>query len=93
MGTGEVLSIHRDPALVPPVINVLILHDFSFFVGDVMGPSLSGLEKLLRLPTGCGEQNMIGFTPNIYVLQYLISTNQLTSEIESKAKEFMKTGQ
>ncbi len=58
-----------------------------------MGPSLSGLEKLLRLPTGCGEQNMIGFTPNIYVLQYLISTNQLTPEIESKAKEFMKTGQ
>ena len=61
--------------------------------GDVMGPSLSGLDKLLRLPTGCGEQNMIGFTPNIYVLQYLISTNQLTPEIETKAKSHMKTGE
>lgn len=58
-----------------------------------MGPSLSGLEKLLKLPTGCGEQNMIGFTPNIYVLQYLTSTGQLTAELEEKAKSFMKTGQ
>ena len=57
-----------------------------------MGPSLSGLDKLLKMPTGCGEQNMLGFTPNIYVLQYLTSTNQLTSDVESKAKSFMKTG-
>ena len=57
-----------------------------------MGPSLSGLDKLLTLPTGCGEQNMLGFTPNIYVLQYLTSTNQLTSDVESKAKSYMKTG-
>ncbi len=58
-----------------------------------MGPSLSGLEKLLRLPTGCGEQNMIGFTPNIYVLQYLSSTQQLSAEVEAKAKSHMKTGE
>ena len=57
-----------------------------------MGPSLSGLDKLLRMPTGCGEQNMLGFTPNIYVLQYLTSTNQLTSDVENKAKSYMKTG-
>ena len=57
-----------------------------------MGPSLSGLDKLLKMPTGCGEQNMLGFTPNIYVLQYLTSTNQLTSDVESKAKSYMKTG-
>ena len=58
-----------------------------------MGPSLSGLDNLLKLPTGCGEQNMLGFTPNIYVLQYLSSTNQLTAELETTAKSYMKTGQ
>ena len=36
-------------------------------IGDVMGPSLQGLEQLLRVPTGCGEQNMIGLAPNVYV--------------------------
>ena len=28
-------------------------------IGDVLGPALDGLDDLLRLPTGCGEQNMV----------------------------------
>ena len=57
-----------------------------------MGPSLSGLEGLLRLPTGCGEQNMVLFAPNIFVMQYLNSTNQLTNDIKTKAEGFLRTG-
>lgn len=57
-----------------------------------MGPSLSGLEGLLRLPTGCGEQNMVKFAPNIYIMQYLKSTNQLTGSVGDKAKGFLRTG-
>lgn len=62
------------------------------YTGDVMGPSLSGLEKLLRLPTGCGEQNMLKFSPNIFVMDYLTATNQLNDEIKQKALNFLKTG-
>nr|AVP12670.1 complement C3-like [Pseudopotamilla reniformis] len=65
---------------------------FISVIGDIMGPSLSGLDKLLRQPTGCGEQNMLLFTPNIYVLQYLTSSNQLTTEIKDKALGHMRTG-
>ncbi|XP_060581970.1 CD109 antigen-like, partial [Ruditapes philippinarum] len=36
-------------------------------IGDLMGPSINGLDKLLKLPTGCGEQNMLKFAPNIYI--------------------------
>ena len=36
---------------------------------------------------------MIIFCPNIFVMQYLQSTDQVTSEIESKAIGFMKTGE
>ncbi|ELT94944.1 hypothetical protein CAPTEDRAFT_228650 [Capitella teleta] len=61
-------------------------------IGDVMGPSLSGLDHLLKLPTGCGEQNMINFAPNIFVMQYLKATSQVTSDIETKALDFMRTG-
>ncbi|KAG1664846.1 Alpha-2-macroglobulin-like protein 1 [Nymphon striatum] len=60
--------------------------------GDIMGPSLSGLEKLVALPTGCGEQNMILFAPNIFVMQYLKGTSSLTSEIEKKSLQYMKLG-
>jgi len=65
---------------------------FFTVVGDVMGPALSGLDKLIRLPTGCGEQNMLKFAPNIYVLQYLRSTNQLQPKLKAKAIDFLPTG-
>jgi hypothetical protein len=61
-------------------------------IGDVMGPALSGLDNLLAMPTGCGEQNMLLFAPNIYVLQYLSNTKRLTPAIEEKALGFMQTG-
>ena len=59
-----------------------------------MGPTLSGLDKLLKMPMGCGEQTMILFAPNIYVLRYLTSTSQVTSgsPIKTKAIEYMKSG-
>ena len=57
-----------------------------------MGPTLTGLDQLVRLPMGCGEQNMILFAPNIYVMHYLKSTGQVTKEIEEKALGYMKTG-
>lgn len=41
---------------------------------------------------GCGEQNMILFTPNIYVTQYLEATNQLDPAFKVKAMNFMKSG-
>lgn len=36
-----------------------------------MGPSLNNLNNLIQQPYGCGEQNMIGLTPNIYALDYI----------------------
>lgn len=55
-------------------------------VGDLMGPSIKGLERLVRVPTGCGEQNMIGMAPNVYVLTYLRQARQLlTDELRDRA--------
>nr|XP_033793757.1 CD109 antigen isoform X2 [Geotrypetes seraphini] len=61
-------------------------------VGDILGPSISGLESLILMPSGCGEQNMIRFAPNIYILDYLTNTNQITEEISQKAISFMIEG-
>ncbi|KAJ8341794.1 hypothetical protein SKAU_G00340850 [Synaphobranchus kaupii] len=61
-------------------------------VGHILGPSLSGLESLIQMPYGCGEQNMINFAPSIYVLQYLTSTSQVEEDIHSRAISTMTKG-
>lgn len=61
-------------------------------VGDIMGPVLNNIENLVRMPYGCGEQNMLGFVPNIVVMRYLKATNRLTPTIEGKAKKYMEAG-
>ncbi|XP_078262106.1 CD109 antigen-like [Rhinoraja longicauda] len=61
-------------------------------IGDILGPSINGLEDLLQMPYGCGEQNMIRFAPNIYILQYLTAVNHVTEEMEAKAMSYMIQG-
>lgn len=61
--------------------------------GDILGSSMNNLDNLVRMPYGCGEQNMVNFAPNIYVMKYLQTVNQLTKALENKAKGFMIAGQ
>ncbi|XP_053360074.1 alpha-2-macroglobulin-like protein 1 [Clarias gariepinus] len=61
-------------------------------VGDLMGRALQNLASLLAMPYGCGEQNMMLFAPNIFILQYLESTNQLTPAIRSTAENYLVSG-
>ena len=58
-----------------------------------MGPALNNLEDLLRMPYGCGEQNMANFAPNIYIMEYLTKTHQVTGDIKNKAENFMEVGE
>lgn len=57
-----------------------------------MGPTLNNLDNLLRLPFGCGEQNMIHFAPNVFVLKYLQKTKQLSHEVEVEATDYLVQG-
>ncbi|KAB0388116.1 hypothetical protein FD755_003072 [Muntiacus reevesi] len=61
-------------------------------LGDILGSAMQNLQNLLRMPYGCGEQNMVLFTPNIYVLNYLNETGQLTEKIKSKAISYLISG-
>merc|ERR1712156_1290304 len=54
--------------------------------------SMTNLEKLVKMPYGCGEQNMISMVPNIYVVKYLEGTGQDKPALIAKAKKFMKAG-
>ncbi|XP_061866688.1 LOW QUALITY PROTEIN: ovostatin-like [Colius striatus] len=50
------------------------------------------VHQLLQMLFGCGEQNMVLFTPNIYVLYYLNITGQLSEEVKSKAIGYLVSG-
>ena len=60
--------------------------------GDIMGPSISGLDKLIKMPYGCGEQNMLNFAPTIFVTEYLEKAGQLSSALKAKSVGFMEKG-
>ncbi|XP_050984844.1 pregnancy zone protein [Labeo rohita] len=61
-------------------------------IGDILGRALRNLDGLLQMPYGCGEQNIAVLSPNIYILQYLENTEQLTSAIRERATGFLKNG-
>ncbi|XP_060124959.1 alpha-2-macroglobulin isoform X2 [Zootoca vivipara] len=61
-------------------------------LGDIMGTAIENIHQLLQLPYGCGEQNMALFVPNVYILEYLNNTGQLTKEVKSKAIGYLVAG-
>uniref|UniRef100_A0A8C6WFQ8 Alpha-macroglobulin receptor-binding domain-containing protein n=1 Tax=Neogobius melanostomus TaxID=47308 RepID=A0A8C6WFQ8_9GOBI len=60
--------------------------------GDILGRAMKNLDGLLQMPYGCGEQNMALLAPNIYILQYLQDTQQLSPEVKERAFKFLSSG-
>ncbi|XP_058125769.1 thioester-containing protein 1 allele R1-like [Anopheles coustani] len=84
---NKTFEVQIPPNAVPDSTRVEIA-----VIGDVMGSTIQNLDSLIRMPYGCGEQNMLNFVPNIVVLDYLKATNKLTPNVEGKAKKFMEAG-
>jgi len=61
-------------------------------IGDIMGPSIQGLDNLIQLPTGCGEQNMLSLAPDVSVVGYLKASGQDTPQLVDKAIGYMLIG-
>ncbi|XP_065137324.1 alpha-2-macroglobulin-like isoform X5 [Paramisgurnus dabryanus] len=88
---GNSLSEELDLTLPKDVIEGSARSSVSV-IGDILGRALQNLHGLLRMPYGCGEQNIAVLSPNIYILQYLENTKQLTSAIRERATGFLKGG-
>uniref|UniRef100_A0A8U8BPT2 Uncharacterized protein n=1 Tax=Geospiza parvula TaxID=87175 RepID=A0A8U8BPT2_GEOPR len=86
----------KDTVIRQLLVEVRGLHflELAYFsvLGDIMGTAMQNLHQLLQMPFGCGEQNMVLFAPNIYVLDYLNKTGQLSEEIKSKATGYLVSG-
>uniref|UniRef100_UPI0037E830FF alpha-2-macroglobulin-like n=1 Tax=Semicossyphus pulcher TaxID=241346 RepID=UPI0037E830FF len=88
---GEALTEEVELQLPANVINGSARASVSV-LGDILGRALKNLDGLLKMPYGCGEQNMALLAPNIYILQYLKNTQQLTTDIQEKAANFLSSG-
>lgn len=65
---------------------------YGSYTGDILALSINHLDSLLQMPLGCGEQNMIHFAPNVYVLLYLDKSSQENPELWSKAVGYLEEG-
>ncbi|XP_054901639.1 alpha-2-macroglobulin-like [Poeciliopsis prolifica] len=88
---GEVLTEETEMQLPQNVIDGSGRTAVSV-LGDILGRALQNLDGLLQMPYGCGEQNMALLAPNIYILEYLEKSNQLTPAIKEKASNFLSSG-
>jgi len=87
-------------------LNGTVAHEFEFPTGAVPGADkllvkiypgmfsqvLEGLDSILRMPSGCFEQTSSATYPNVMVLDYMMSTGQVTPEIELKARGYISQG-
>ncbi|NXG39744.1 OVOS protein, partial [Dromaius novaehollandiae] len=87
-------KIFSEPVALKLPANVVQGSARAYFsvIGDILGTALRNMENLLHMPYGCGEQNMALFTPNIYALDYLNKTGQLTEEIRAKGTGYLSRG-
>ncbi|XP_071327813.1 alpha-2-macroglobulin-like [Trachinotus anak] len=88
---GEALTEEIDLQLPENVIDGSARASVSV-LGDILGRAMKNLDGLLKMPYGCGEQNMALLAPNIYILEYLQNTQQLTPAIKEKATNFLTSG-
>ena len=57
-----------------------------------MGPTVDNLDKLVRMPYGCGEQNMISTAPSVFVSEYLKSLTNPDAQLLATASRYIAIG-
>ncbi|WP_406670813.1 alpha-2-macroglobulin family protein [Methanolobus sp. ZRKC4] len=84
-------SVELDPTLpgdiVPDSGKVLVS-----FTPSIVAQTINGVDNLLGMPYGCGEQNMMLFSTDVEVLRYLEATGQDNPELKAKAEMYIVTG-
>ena len=85
-----------NPQLVDTTIPEFAIADsgraYIALTSSFLTQTIEGLEGLIQMPFGCGEQNMIVFAPDVYITKYLEESGQLKPEIMAKAEKLMITG-
>ena len=57
-----------------------------------MRSTASNLGSLMREPTGCGEQNMLSFAPDVFISLYLENSGLMDAETRNTAYQHFIQG-
>lgn len=63
-----------------------------YYIGDIMGPTMDNLDRLVRMPYGCGEQNMISTAPSVFVSEYLKAYTNPDLSLLATAARYISIG-
>ncbi|NXE46864.1 CO4 protein, partial [Casuarius casuarius] len=94
---SRMLDLNRPPDMVPGSDS----HVFVSLKGNIMGESTencltaAGIDKLIRVPTGCAEQTMVKMAPAVYAIEYLDASEQwvdLNPERKDEAVRMIEQG-
>ncbi|NWW89730.1 CO4 protein, partial [Rhynochetos jubatus] len=75
---SHTLELNKPPDMVPGSDS----HVFVSLKGNIMDKpvenclSLTGVEQLIQVPTGCAEQTMVKMAPTVYAIEYLDASEQ-----------------
>uniref|UniRef100_A0A8C8SHG4 C4a anaphylatoxin n=1 Tax=Pelusios castaneus TaxID=367368 RepID=A0A8C8SHG4_9SAUR len=75
---NHVLDLRKPSDMIPESES----HVFMSVKGDLMGESIqnclstAGIDKLIKVPTGCAEQTMVTMAPATYAIEYLDANEQ-----------------
>ncbi|MHC4518579.1 MAG: alpha-2-macroglobulin family protein, partial [Planctomycetota bacterium] len=86
-GDTVALDANMPPFAVPDSQKLLLS-----LTPSLVAQSIDGVDDLLGMPYGCGEQNMIFLAPDVEILRYLAATGQLVPEVRAKAEHFVTVG-
>jgi len=78
--------------LLPPLVVEGSARAYLALTASYLTQTIEGLDQLLQMPYGCGEQNMLLLAPDIFIARYLKETGQLKPEVMAKAEKLMITG-
>jgi CD109 antigen len=88
--------LNKDSAELDPTLPEGIVPDSGkvlvSFTPSIVAQTINGVDDLLGMPYGCGEQNMMLFSTDVEVLRYLEATGQDNPELKAKAEMYIVTG-
>ncbi len=87
VGSPVQKSVEIPPDAIPGTQSLLV----KIYPG-VLSQVVEGLDSILRMPNGCFEQTSSSTYPNVLVLDYLQSTDQVAPETQLKAEEYINLG-
>ena len=67
---NDSFELQSRPVIIDSVLVPGSLRNRITIVDDIMGSAMENLDRLIKIPYGCGEQNMVSVVPNIAVAKY-----------------------